>query len=444
MVKVRFAPSPTGYLHVGGARTALFNWMYAKAVGGNFILRIEDTDRQRSKKEFEEEILDSMTWLGLDWDEIYYQSQRFDVYQAHAQKLLKEGKAYKDGEAVLLKMHPQEVKIYDLIRGEINFDTANFIVRHDDGSPLLNSEGSPILKDEVLIKADGSPAYSFCCAVDDALMGITCVIRGEDHISNTPKQIIISQALEFKIPKYAHLPLIMDESGGGRLSKRTGAVAVSDFRRQGFLPEALVNYLMLLGWAPGDNQEMIELSSAIKKFSIKKVNKAAAAFSMDKLKWLNNQYIKKMDTEQFMERVLPFLKEKGYIKENFDRQKLKNSVNLFKGRLSTLVDFIDWTEFIFIDDFYKDKEAQQKHLSDNKTKEFSLLRERFSRLDPFDAATAEEVFRGLVAELGIKSSDLVHPVRVALTGRAVGPGLFETIALLGKEKTIQRLKEAFC
>jgi len=310
MVKVRFAPSPTGYLHIGGARTALFNWMYAKAVGGQFVLRIEDTDQQRSKKEYEEEILDSMKWLGLDWEELVYQSQRFDIYKEHAQRLLKEGKAYKDGEAILLKMLPQEVKIYDLIRGEITFDTSNFIARNDDGSPVLNDDGSTRLKDEVLIKADGSPAYSFCCAIDDALMEITCVIRGEDHISNTPKQIVIYQALGFKVPKYAHLPLILDESGG-RLSKRTGAVAVSDYRKQGFLPEALVNHLMLLGWAPGHNQEMIQLSSAIKKFSIKKINKAAAAFSMDKLKWLNNQYIKQMDSEQFIEIITPFLEKKG-------------------------------------------------------------------------------------------------------------------------------------
>jgi len=253
MVKVRFAPSPTGYLHIGGARTALFNWMYAKAVGGQFVLRIEDTDQQRSKKEFEDEILDSMKWLGLDWDDLVYQSKRFDIYKEHAQKLLEEEKAYKDGDAILLKILPQEVKIYDLIRGEITFDTSNFIVRNDDGSPVLNEDGSARLKDEVLIKADGSPSYSFCCAIDDALMGITCVIRGEDHISNTPKQIVIYQALGFKVPKFAHLPLILDDSGG-RLSKRTGAVAVSDYQKQGFLPEALVNYLMLLGWSPGNNQ----------------------------------------------------------------------------------------------------------------------------------------------------------------------------------------------
>lgn len=442
MVKVRFAPSPTGYLHIGGARTALFNWMYARAVGGEFILRIEDTDQQRSKKEFEEEILDSMKWLGLDWDGLYYQSQRFDLYKEYAQKLLDKGVAYKEGEAILLKMTPQEVKLYDLIRGEITFDTSNFIACDDEGVPTLDKEGKPLLKDEVLIKADGSPAYSFCCVIDDALMGITCVLRGEDHISNTPKQILIYQALGFKPPKFAHLPLIMGE-GGGRLSKRTGAVAVSDYRKKGFLPEALVNYLMLLGWSPGNNQEMISLASAIKKFSIKKVNKAAAAFSMDKLTWLNNQYIKQMDTESLTELLMVFLKEKGQIQEDFDRQRIKNSVDLFKGRLPTLDDFFERAGFLFVDKISIDEKARQTHLSEKNKEAFDLLAKRFSQTEPFDVATTEKAFRELVAELGMEAAELVHPVRVALTGHDVGPGLFETIALLGREKTVKRLAEIF-
>ena len=442
MTKVRFAPSPTGFLHIGGARTALFNWMYAKAVEAKFVLRIEDTDQQRSKKEFEEEILASMKWLGLDWDELYYQSRRFDIYREHAQKLVADGKAYQDGEAVLLRMPGREVKIFDLIRGEIVFDTANYVVRSENGALEVDQIGNATLKDEVLIKSDGSPAYNFCCVVDDALMGITCVIRGEDHISNTPKQIVIYESLGFKIPKFAHLPLILGEDGG-RLSKRTGAVAVSDYRRQGFLPQALVNYLMLLGWSPGNNQEMVPLATAIKKFSIKNVNKAAAAFSMDKLKWLNGQYIKQMKTEELEGLLIPILKEKGYIHEKFDMQKLKNSVDLFKGRLSTLNDFLDWAEFVFTENYYRDQEARQKHLSQSREKEFRLLSECFAQVEPFNAASTEKAFRRLVDELGIKPADLVHPVRVALTGRAVGPGLFETIALLGKEKTIQRLQGAF-
>lgn len=422
-MKVRFAPSPTGYLHIGGARTALFNWMYARAQQGKFVLRVEDTDQARSGKEFVDEILDSMKWLGLDWDELYYQSERFDIYREHAEKLLKEEKAYKDGEAIILKIPQEEIKLYDLIRGEITFDSAT-------------------IKDQVLMKSDGSPTYSFACVVDDALMEITTVIRGEDHISNTPKQMLIYQALGFKFPKFAHLPLIMGEDGS-RLSKRTGAVAVSDYKLQGFLPGALVNYLMLLGWSPGNDQEKIELKQAVKKFSIKKINKAAAIFSIDKLKWLNGEYIKQMDAGQLTELLIPFLEEKGYINNNFDRNELKNIVHLFKGRLSTLCDFLEWADFVFVEELNISSEDRQKHLSQDRTEEFKLLSSRLGELNNFTSEKVEEIFRGVVEEFDLKASDLVHPVRVALTGRAVGPGLFETMAVLGKSKVVDRLSKAF-
>lgn len=424
MVKVRFAPSPTGYLHIGGARTALFNWLYARSQNGKFVLRIEDTDQVRSKKEFEDEILESMKWLGLDWDELCYQSKRFDIYRKYAEDLLSQGKAYKDGEAIILKMPPnQSVKIYDLIRDEIVFDSSE-------------------LKDQVLLKSDGSPTYSFACVVDDALMEITCVIRGEDHISNTPKQFVIYQALGFKPPKFAHLPLIMGEEGG-RMSKRHGAVAVSDYKKEGFLPEAIVNYLMLLGWSPGNNQEVVALQTAIKNFSIKKINKASAAFSMDKLEWINSQYIKKTDNERLIDLVIPFLKEKGYIQDEYDRNKLLEIVKLYKGRISTLTDLLEWADFVFVDKLSYDPKAKEEHLSVNKKREFELLKGKLSSINSFDIHETEKAFRELVSELNIQSSELVHPIRVALTGRAVGPGLFETMAVLGKEKTLKRLEEAF-
>ena len=442
IAKVRFAPSPTGYLHIGGARTALFNWMYAKSVGGKFILRIEDTDQKRSTKEFEQEILYSLKWLGLNWDELFYQSSRFDIYREHAKKLLDTGKAYEEKGAILLKMPKRQIKIYDLIRGEIDFDTANFMMRDGQGNVIASEEGGAVLKDEVLIKADGSPAYNFCCVVDDALMEMTCIIRGEDHISNTPKQIIIYEAFGWKPPKFAHLPLILD-SEGGRLSKRAGAVAVSDYKAQGFLPEALVNYLMLLGWAPGNNQEIIDLSSAVKKFSIKKVNKAGAIFSLTKLKWVNSEYIKKLSVEKLAEALIPFLEEKGYISRDFDRQRLTSIVKLFQGRLSTLTEFLEWADFIFVERLQIEGKAKDEHLSKNRSKEFMRLSERLNAVGSFDSSTTEKIFREVVGEFGLKASDLVHPVRVALTGRAVGPGLFETMSVLGKEKTIQRLREAF-
>jgi len=423
MIKVRFAPSPTGFLHIGGARTALFNWMYAKAQGGQFVLRIEDTDQQRSSKDFVEEILDSMKWCGFDWDEIYYQSERFDIYRKYAHQLLDEGKAYKEGEAIILKMLHQEVKLFDLIRGEIVHDTA-------------------LIKDQVLMKSDGSPAYSFCCVVDDALMEISHVIRGEDHISNTPKQIMIYQALGFKVPKFAHLPLIMGEDGS-RLSKRTGAVAVSDYRKEGYLAEALVNYLMLLGWSPGNNQEKVDMEAAVKKFSIKKVNKAAAVFSIDKLKWLNGQYIKPMDTHKLQELLMPFLKEKGYLDGNLDGEKINNIVDLFKGRLATLKDFVEWADFFFLEGPVIEEEARDKHLTQDHSKIFESLCDGYKRLDVFNAMNAEAVFKKVVEDNGIKPGDLVHPVRVAITGKAIGPSLFEIMAVLGKEKTVERLSAIY-
>src|SRR3989338_5924405 len=334
MVRVRFAPSPTGNLHIGGARTALFNWLYAKAKNGEFILRIEDTDKARSKREYLDEILYSLSWLGLNWDEVYYQGQRFSIYREYAGRLLKKGAAYREksqnaGEAIIFKVTPQKIKINDLIRGEIEFEAET-------------------IKDQVLIKSDGTPTYNFACVVDDATMNITHVIRGDDHISNTPKQVIINQALNFTLPEFAHLPLILGKEGG-RLSKRTGATAISDYRKQGYLSSALVNYLLLLGWAPGGNREIIDIHEAVKLFEIKNINKTAAVFDLDKLKWINNQYLKKADTEKLTDAIIPLLLKKKYIqKDDFDRNYISSLVKLFQGRLTTLLDFLDWADFFFL------------------------------------------------------------------------------------------------
>ena len=432
MIKVRFAPSPTGFLHIGGARTALFNYMYARSQGGMFVLRIEDTDMERSKKEYLDEILDSLTWLGLEWDETYQQSARFEIYREYAQKLLDEGKAYRDGTAVILKIAGGDqgggtaggslIKFFDVIRGEVSFETET-------------------IKDQVLIKSDGSPTYSFACVVDDALMEISHVIRGEDHISNTPKQIAIYGALGFKVPKFAHVPLIMDEEGG-RMSKRTGATAVTEYRRMGFLPEALVNYLMLLGWSPGGDQEVITLPSAIKKFSIKKINKSAAAFSMDKLRWLNAQYIKMKSDEVLADFVMPFLKEQWGIDEEKDRKRIQMIVRLYKTRMADAQEFLDRTAYLFTDSDYGDPQLKAQELQPDKTQYFQNLADALESLNDFSSSAAEPAFRMFAKRRGIEAGELVHPVRVALTGSDVGPGLFETMEVLGKEKTVQRLRQA--
>jgi glutamyl-tRNA synthetase len=442
MIKVRFAPSPTGYLHIGGARTALFNWLYAKAQKGIFVLRIEDTDQKRSRKEYETEILDSLNWLGLSWDEIFYQSQRFSLYREYAETLVKEDKAYKDGEAILLKMPKEQIRFYDIVRGEINFDTSHFVALDDAGRPQKDEQGEPRLKDEVLIKADGTPAYSFCCVVDDALMQISHVIRGEDHISNTPKQIVMYNALGFPIPKFAHLPLILGEDGA-RLSKRTGAVAVTQYRDKGFLSEALANYLTLLGWSPKNNQEIFDIQQIVKKFSIKKINKAAAVFSLEKLTWINAEHIKSKDLSTLTDRVIPFLQAKSYIEKEYDRAFLEKIVKLYQKRTPTLVDFLERTAFIFKEEIVLPAEMKEELEKKGYAKEFQALRKAFAEIERFDAPQIEQAFRGVVQELGMNASDLVHPVRMALTASSVGPGLFETIEVLGKEKTLQRLSGAY-
>lgn len=440
-IKVRFAPSPTGFLHIGGARTALFNWMYAKAVGGKFILRIEDTDKVRSEERYLKEIMDSMQWLGLSWDEFYKQSERFDIYQKHADQLIAEGKAYKKEGAVFLTMPRREIVIYDVLRDKISFDTSFFFKRDEQGE-VITENGNPVLKDEVLIKADGSPSYSFACVIDDFTMGVTTVIRGEDHISNTPKQVVMYEALGFKPPKFAHLPLIMDPEGG-RMSKRAGATAVTEYRTMGYLPQAIVNYLMLLGWSPGNNQEKVTMETALKTFSIKKINKAGAAFSLEKLTWLNSLYIKEMDTLKLAQALLPLVQEKGWVKGSDISKDFENVVHLLKPRMSTLLDFMDWGAFAFSEDVVIDQEAKEKHLADSLKPAFLALADKLSTLESFDVKTTEEAFKEVVHQLGIQSGELVHPVRVALTGKAVGPGLFDTMVVLGKQRTVKRLQRTF-
>lgn len=427
MIRVRFAPAPTGYLHIGGGRTALFNWLYARAKNGKFILRIEDTDQVRSGPEYVDEILNSLRWLGFNWDEIYYQSQRLNLYREHAEKLLKEGKAYVEktegrGEAVIYKVTPQEIVVGDLIRGEIKFDTR-------------------VIKDQVLIKSDGTPTYNFACVVDDAAMEITHVIRGDDHISNTPKQILMYQALDFSIPFFAHLPLIMGMEGG-RLSKRTGATAISDYRRMGYLAEALVNYLLLLSWSPGEDRELMNINEAIKLFEIKDVNKTAATFDLKKLGWINNQYLKGEDAERLTDLILPMLIEKKYIPENnFDRNYVVSLVKLFQSRLTTLSDFVDRADSFFLKEVNMDPEAKEKFLSGDLSREFTLFIQRLEALKEFNVAAIEDSFRQMVKELNIEAKVLIHPIRVALTGKTIGPGLFEVVYYLGKERTKERLSK---
>ena len=425
-MKVRFAPSPTGYLHIGGAHTCLFNWLFARHHKASFILRIEDTDQERSKKEYLAEILESLKWLGLDWDELYYQSERFQIYRAVALRLLDEGKAYKaqDGSgAVILKMPQQTVRIDDMIHGAISFDTA-------------------LIKDQVLIKSDQSPTYNFACVVDDNDMQVTHIIRGDDHISNTPKQLVIYEALGYKIPQFAHIPMILG-SGGGRMSKRAGATAITEYRRMGFLAAGLVNYLMLLGWSPGNDQEIISLSEAVLKFDIMNANKTAAAFDMEKLLWLNGRHIRSCDLEKLSGLLKPFLSEQPFVKDgNFDGKTLVSILKLYRERAETLVELAEGLKPFFVKEVEFDKDAAEKFFSQDLTREFVLLKDRFNALGDFSAAEIEEAFRAAVVELGVTVKHLIHPLRLALSGRTGGPGMFELIEALGRERTAERIERA--
>ncbi|MBM3248719.1 MAG: glutamate--tRNA ligase, partial [Candidatus Omnitrophica bacterium] len=370
-----------------------------------------------------DEILCSLRWLGFDWDEIYYQSKRQDIYKEYADKLVQESKAIHSEGAIIYPVPEKKIKVYDVIRGEIEFDAEE-------------------IKDQVLIKSDGTATYNFACVVDDALLNITHIIRGDDHISNTPKQVMLYEAMGFSIPKFAHLPLILGKDGG-RLSKRTGATAISEYRNMGYLPEALVNYLMLLGWSPDGNQEIVPIERAIKNFSIKKVNKTAAVFSIEKLNWINNQYMKEIDDDKLTDLLVPILQDKKFISRYFDRYWLKNVVKLYKARINTLLDFVDWADFLFLEKPKFDQKAKEELASKDLSQEFTWLAEKLEKLDSFEITSIEKAFRDLVLALEIPASDLVHPVRAALTGKTIGPGLFETIWVLGKQKTKERLLNAY-
>jgi len=394
----------------------MFNWLYAKHIGGEFILRIEDTDLERSKKEYLDEVLESIKWLGMDWDEIYYQSQRFDIYREYANKLVKEDKAYHKEGAIFFKYDFQSVEIDDLIRGRIVF------------TELPKSE-------EVIIKSDNSPTYNFSCCIDDALMKISCVIRGEDHISNTPKQILMYKGLGFQLPQFAHVPLILSP-GGGRLSKRFGATSIREYKEMGYLSKAITNYLLLLGWSPGDNKEIFSLNEAKDIFKISNVNKTGAIFSLDKLNWVNAEYIKVMKVEEFTDLVEDFLETKDFPK--VERSYLKKVASLFQGRIFKLSDLVDWARFCFYDDFSYSEDTKGI-LERDLSKEVKALIERLSAIKDFNTEAIEKEFRTAIGDLGLKMKDLVHPTRIALTGKRIGPGLFETMEVLGKDRICQRL-----
>lgn len=424
MVRVRFAPSPTGFLHIGSARTALFNWVYARRYGGKFLLRIEDTDMARSEGRFLEEIVTDLKWLGIDWDEEpVHQSKRFDVYRAAAEELIKSGKAYREGEAYIFRMPPGRViEIDDMIHGKVTFNTND-------------------IKDQVMIKSDGSPAYNFCCVVDDAYLKITHIIRGDDHLSNTPKQILFYEALGLPVPEFGHMPLIMG-ADGAKLSKRHGGVSVEEYKREGYLPEALVNYLLLLGWSPGADREVIGLEEAVKVFDIKNMTGVQAKFDLQKLRWMNGEYIAKKKTEE----LLPFIKGQFVAAgktPTLSEETVFKIVEMYKVRIKTLSEFIPATDHFFGDDYSVDAAAVEKHLKNPESKKIlAEFTDAVEKIEAFSHSALEEACRSMAENKKIKPAQIIHPTRVAISGKTAGAGLFEMMELLGRDRVLARMRRA--
>ena len=456
-VVTRFAPSPTGYLHIGGARTALFNWLYARHTGGTFILRIEDTDRERSTEASIQVILDAMRWLGLDWDEgPYYQTQRMDLYRQAAQKLLASGWAYRcyctpeeleakrkqalaegrkpkyDGTCRNRTDHPEgkpfvlrfrcpdqgTVTVEDRVKGTVTFDVSE-------------------LDDLIIVRSDGTPTYNFAVVVDDATMGVTHIIRGDDHLNNTPRQILIYNALGYPLPQFAHVPMILGQDHK-RLSKRHGAVSVLAYREEGYLPQALTNYLVRLGWSHGD-QEIFTTDELIQLFSLEGIGKSAGVFNPDKLLWLNGHYIRNVSETFLAEQLRPLLDKEGL---NPPEKKLLMAIRTLKERSRTLKEMVEGMRFYFTEEITYDPKGERKFLKPAMLPVFTQLSTCLSSLEDFGESQVERCFKEIMEQQQLKLGKIAQPVRVALTGKTVSPGIFEVMEVLGREKTLDRLHQA--
>ena len=481
-VRVRFAPSPTGYLHVGGARTALYNWLFAKANKGTFILRIEDTDVERSKTFYLSEILNDLKWLGLEWDEgpgvggelgPYYQSDRGKIYSKYIKKLLTGGFAYYcfctqedlnnrqnfgfgyDGHCRNLTQNDVKQRIEANIPATIRFKVpSEGIVEFKD---IINKRirvDNRHLDDFIIVRSDNTPTYNLASVVDDLTMKISHVIRGDDHISNTPKQILIYKALGEFPPQYAHIPMILG-SDGARLSKRHGACAVDVYREMGYLPQSMINYLALLGWSYNDKQTLFELEELIDKFTLDRINKNASIFDEKKLAWMNGVYIRKFNPDQLYSCSIHYLNEGGFCYKadkneitfngkKIDKDYLKKLLSLIASRIKRMDQVVDLISYFFNDNIEYTKEAELKLIDDNDLvlKIFSSLQKKLSLVKYFDLVSLENACNMILDEMGIKLGQLVHPVRAAITGRTMSPGLFETMELLGRERVLLRIKKA--
>lgn len=459
-VRVRFAPSPTGFLHIGGVRTALFNWLFARHEGGKFILRIEDTDRDRSTDDAIQVILDGLKWTGLNWDEgPFRQTDRLELYRGRAMDLFHRGLAYwcictpdelearrkeaqskgesmkYDGRcrnrgiseptepAALRFLTPQEGQtvIHDRIKGRIVFDNT-------------------VMDDLIILRSNGYPTYNFSVVVDDGLMNISHVIRGDDHVNNTPRQVPLFSALGFPVPQFAHLPMILG-SDKSRLSKRHGATSVLAYKEMGYLPEALINYLVRLGWSHGD-QEIFSLQEMVELFDLRHVQASAAVFNPEKLRWVNAQYIRTSDPKRVAEALMPFLESAGY--DQFALARIPGGAEALipplRERSETLLDMVEGAVPYLAEPMAMDEDAAKKHLSPAIAPSLQEFADQVEAQADFSKETLEGILHGIIERQGLKMGKVAQPLRVALTGRTVSPGIYDVMALLGKERSLQRIR----
>ena len=441
-VRVRFAPSPTGFLHIGGARTALFNWLYARHTGGTFILRIEDTDTARNPRAAVDVILDALRWLGLDWDEgplssdpagpskgahgPYFQSQRRALYQRHVERLLARGRAYEADGVIKFRMTHEPVVIDDLIVGQVRRE-------------LTDREA--LDPDFILVRSDGQPVFHLVNVVDDLEMGVTHVIRGEDHLSNTAKHLELFRALDAPPPRYAHIPLILN-ADGTKMSKRDTGASLTTYMEEGYLPEALVNYLVLLGWSPKENRELFSRAELIERFDLSRVLRHNARFDMTKLQWMNGEYLRALPTERFYELAAAALQRAGVDTGRFPPEYVRAALETCRGKLRTLAELPAYGGFYFTGVTAYEAEAAAKHIVPENRPRLERLREALAAAPAFDAATLEAALKATAAELGVKPAVLVHPLRLACTGRSSGPSLYHLMEVLGRDETLARLDAA--
>jgi glutamyl-tRNA synthetase len=478
MVRVRFAPSPTGYLHVGGARTALFNWLYARRHGGAFVLRIEDTDAERSSWEMVSGIVEGLRWLGIDWDEgpdvggphaPYFQSERLDRHRAMAERLVADGRAYYcycspeslqarrtaaeaagggwkydrvccgrtpdeiaaleaagTARAIRFRVPDGQTAFDDLVHGPIAFDNAN-------------------IEDFVILRSDRQPTYHLSVVADDVDMEMTHVVRGDDHISNTPKQVLLYQAFGRPVPAFAHVPLILG-TDKKRLSKRHGATSVMEYHRLGYLPDALVNFLALLGWSPGDDRELLTRDELIAAFTLDGISGGHAVFNPEKLDWMNQQYVMRLPAAELAARLEPVMREAGVWKDAYAgprRAWLLDVVELFRPRMKRLVNFVDEARPFLVGDVEYDESAVRKHLRKPELSgSFAALRQEYQSCASFHKDALEAILKDVAERHGVKAAALIHATRVAVTGRAASPGLYEVLELLGRERVVHRMDHA--